>query len=39
VSDLALELDYANRFGGMSAQLATGTEPFDGAQVPLGIGF
>jgi hypothetical protein len=37
VSDLALELDYANRFGGMSAQLARGTEPFDPAQVPLGI--
>jgi hypothetical protein len=28
VSDLRLQLDYANRFGGTSAQLATGTEPF-----------
>jgi hypothetical protein len=28
VSDLALALDYANRYGNANAQLATGTEPF-----------
>lgn len=36
VGDLALELDYANRFGGVGATLVAGTEPFDGSQLPLG---
>jgi hypothetical protein len=30
VTDLALALDYANRHGGMNAELATGTESFGG---------
>ncbi len=33
VTDLALALDYANTHGGVSAQLATGTEPFGGGLV------
>lgn len=37
VTDLALALDYANRFGGTSATLAVGTEPFDGGQLPIGV--
>lgn len=38
VGDLRLALDYANRYGGVAPQLATGTEAFDGGRLPLGIG-
>lgn len=37
VSDLNNELAYANRHTSLSAQLAVGTEPFDGSQLPLGV--
>jgi hypothetical protein len=33
VTDLALALDYANQYGGMSAELATGTTPFGGGLI------
>ncbi|MEX1163435.1 MAG: hypothetical protein WEB03_07630 [Nitriliruptor sp.] len=36
VSDLALALDYADRFSALSPRLATGTEPFNGDRLPVG---
>lgn len=38
VSDLALALDYLAAHGPVDAELALGTEAFDGAQLPLGLG-
>jgi hypothetical protein len=37
VTDLPRSLAYANQHGGVSAQLATGTEGFDGTQLPVGL--
>jgi hypothetical protein len=34
VSDLSRSLDYANRHGGINAQLVTGTEPFEAGLLP-----
>jgi hypothetical protein len=38
VSDVALALDYLNANGPFDAELVLGTEPFDGNQLPLGLG-
>lgn len=37
-SDLASALDYMRSHGGPGATLALGTEAFDGAQLPIGLG-
>ena len=36
VSDLRLALNYARQYGGVSPQLAVGTEPFAGGRLPIG---
>ncbi|WCO66624.1 hypothetical protein PO878_19180 [Iamia majanohamensis] len=38
VSDLNMALDYMRSHGGPDATVALGTEDFDGAQLPLGVG-
>ncbi len=37
VGDLRLELDYLHAKTGNNAQLAVGTQPFNGSQLPLGL--
>ncbi len=37
VGDLRLELDYVHSHTSLSAQLAVGTQPFNGNQLPLGL--